>query len=158
MRGVNMVILRGYTGNDADVYDGDGFKIANVRLATDESYVNRDGEKIEDTQWHNLVFRNTLARVIEEHAPKGSHIEVVGRLRHESWNKEDGSTGYSTKIHVDQLYFVSTPSEEDGSEGTKSTAKAKTTAKKATSNRATSTGRKATQKKAVAEPDDDLPY
>lgn len=156
MRGKNKVLLRGFTGADPDMYHGDGFVIANVRLATDESY-NRNGEKIEQTEWHSLVFKNGLAEVIEKYAGKGSHIEIEGRLRTESWDK-NGETRYTTKIHVTELTLLSTTNEEDGSTSGESTAKAKPKAAKATTTRKKSTGRKATKAKATADADDGLPY
>lgn len=162
MRGVNRATVRGFTGADAEVFHGDGFTIANVRLATDEGYMNRNGDKVEHTEWHSLVFKNALAEVVEKYITKGSHIEVVGRLRTESWEDENGNTRYNTKIHVTELYIVSTPNEEEGSEektsgnskGTK--ARSKTTKAKASSTK--STGRKATKSKASTNANNGLPY
>ena len=158
MRGTNHVRLRGFTGADPEIYSGDNYTLANVRLATDEGFTNRDGEKVDHTEWHNLVFSGRLAEVIEQYISKGSHIEVVGRLRTESWEDGDGNTRYTTKIRVSELNIISTPNEEDGSERSKSNTKAKPKASKAKTTRAKSTGRKATKAKATADVDDGLPY
>jgi len=146
-------MLRGFTGADAEIYEGDGFRIANVRLATDEGYTNRDGEKVEHTEWHNLVAKNKLADVFEKYITKGSHIDIEGRLRTESWD-DNGTTRYRTKVIVTELAIISTPGDgEDAGTTEAKPSRAKTTTKKASRTRA-----KAKTSKAKATAEDDLPY
>jgi single-strand DNA-binding protein len=114
MRGLNLTILRGYTGSDPEVREvGKTSKVAEVRLATDESYYNSDGELIEQTEWHSLVFwgnnNKGLAEVVEKYISKGSHIEVIGKLKTETWETDDNETRSRTKVVVSELKIISTP-------------------------------------------------
>lgn len=109
---VNKVILLGNLGKDPEVrmFEGGG-KIVRFPLATAESYTNRNGEKVEHTEWHNItVGRKGLADVCEQYLRKGHKIYAEGRLRTRSW-EADGVTKYSTEIQLDNMTMLTSREE-----------------------------------------------
>ncbi len=147
MSKTNKVILIGNFGDEIKMHYFEGGNcIGRVSMATTESYTNRDGEKIDNTEWHNLVFRNKLAEVIEKYTKKGSKLFVEGRLKYRSWESEEG-TRYMTEIHVRDFEFL-TPKTEESTVPTTS---------KATTSKATTTSKSQRQQPPVEE-EDDLPF
>ncbi|MGQ9660688.1 MAG: single-stranded DNA-binding protein [Thermochromatium sp.] len=102
-RGVNKVILIGNLGADPEVrYMPSGDAVANVRLATSESWKDRNtGELQERTEWHNVVFFGKLAEIAKQYLHKGSKIYVEGKLRTRKWQTQDGQDRYTTEVVVD---------------------------------------------------------
>jgi len=102
-RGVNKVILIGNLGVDPEVrYMPSGDAVANVRLATSESWKDRNtGETQERTEWHRVVFFGKLAEIVKQYVHKGSKIYVEGKLRTRKWQGQDGQDRYSTEVVVD---------------------------------------------------------
>lgn len=98
MAGVNKVILVGNLGKDPEVRTMEnGRKVANFSLATSEAYKDKNGERVERTEWHNIVFWGPIAEVIERYVKKGSKIYVEGKLRTRSYEQE-GIKKYITEI------------------------------------------------------------
>lgn len=99
-RGVNKVILIGNLGKDPEVrYMPDGGAVANVTLATSESWKDKNtGEKQDRTEWHRIVFYRRLAEIVGEYLHKGSKVYVEGKLQTRKWQAQDGSDRYSTEI------------------------------------------------------------
>jgi single-strand DNA-binding protein len=99
-RGVNRVILIGHLGRDPEVrYSPNGQAIANVTLATSESWKDKNtGEKQERTEWHRVVFFGRLAEIAGEYLKKGMQIYVGGRLQTRKWQDKDGNDRYTTEI------------------------------------------------------------
>ncbi len=99
-RGINKVILIGNLGNDPDVrYTSGGSPIANVSLATSESWRDKEtGDQQERTEWHRIVFFGRLAEIVSEYLRKGSKVYVEGRLRTNKWQDRDGNDRYTTEI------------------------------------------------------------
>jgi single-strand DNA-binding protein len=98
MAGVNKVILVGNLGKDPEVRTlENGRKVANFSLATSEAYKDKSGERVERTEWHNIVFWGPIAEVIERYVKKGSKIYVEGKLRTRSYEQE-GVKKYITEI------------------------------------------------------------
>lgn len=112
MSGVNKVILVGRLGKDPEVRNLDnGSMVANFTLATSESYKDKTtGQKIEMTEWHNLVLWKGLAEVAAKYLHKGDLIYIEGRLKTRSWEKE-GVTRYTTEIIGDNMTMLSTKKE-----------------------------------------------
>ncbi|MBK1719308.1 single-stranded DNA-binding protein [Thiocystis violacea] len=102
-RGVNKVILIGNLGADPEVrYMPSGDAVANVRIATSDSWKDRNtGEMQERTEWHNVVFFGKLAEIVKQYVRKGSKIYVEGKLRTRKWQGQDGQDRYTTEIVVD---------------------------------------------------------
>jgi len=115
---VNRVILVGNLGKDPEVREfPDGTKQAKVSLATSESYKNKNGEPVESTEWHNLVFRRRLAEIVQLYLKKGHKIYVEGRIKSRSW-EQDGQKRYTTEIEVDQLTMLESKKTDSYSQGT----------------------------------------
>ena len=96
---VNKVILVGNVGADPEVKRLEsGNVVAKITIATSEKYVNKNGEKVENTEWHNVVFWGKLAEVLENYIKKGSQLYVEGKLSTRSWADKDGNKRYTTEI------------------------------------------------------------
>ncbi|MGM0580062.1 MAG: single-stranded DNA-binding protein [Bacteroidota bacterium] len=107
MQGVNKVILIGNLGKDPEVRHLDnGVSVANFSIATTETYKDRNsGERVDQTEWHNIVLWRGLAEVAEKYLKKGDSIYIEGKLRTKSWEK-DGVTRYTTEVVGDQLTML----------------------------------------------------
>ncbi len=107
MAGINKVILVGNLGKDPEVRAiGTDRKVANFSLATTESYKNKSGERVDQTEWHNVVFYGPVADVIERYLRKGSQIYVEGKIRTRSYDDKDGVKKYITEIIGDQMTML----------------------------------------------------
>ena len=107
---LNKVMLIGHLGDDIKMhyFDGGG-SIGRFPLATNESYVNKStGEKISNTEWHNLVVRNKAAEICEKYLSKGDRIYVEGRIKTRKCTGEDGADRYSTEININEFTFLTT--------------------------------------------------
>ena len=99
MSGVNKVILIGNLGADPEVkYLPSGSTVANIRLATTESYTTREGERVKQTEWHNIELWDGLAKIAEQYLKKGNSVYIEGKLKTESWQDNDGNTRSRTKV------------------------------------------------------------
>ena len=107
---LNKVMLIGHLGDDIKMhYFNGGGSIGRFPLATNESYVNKStGEKVSNTEWHNLVVRNKAAEICEKYLSKGDRIYVEGRIKTRKWTGEDGADRYSTEINVNEFTFLTT--------------------------------------------------
>jgi single-strand DNA-binding protein len=107
MAGVNKVILVGNLGKDPEVRAMEsGRKVANFPLATTETYKDRDGNRQEQTEWHNVVFWGPIVDTIERYLKKGSSIYVEGRIRTRSYQDKDNQTRYITEIMGQQMNML----------------------------------------------------
>jgi single-strand DNA-binding protein len=102
-RGVNKVILIGNLGAEPEVrYMPSGDPVANIRIATSESWKDRNsGEVQERTEWHNVVFFGKIAEVVKQYLHKGSKVYVEGKLRTRKWQTQEGQDRYTTEVVVD---------------------------------------------------------
>lgn len=107
MSGINKVILVGNLGKDPEVrYLEGGIAVANFPLATTEVHKNRSGDKIESTEWHNIVLWRGLAEVAEKLLKKGMQVYIEGRLRTRTWEDKDGSKKRTTEIIGENLTIL----------------------------------------------------
>ena len=103
----NSVQLIGRLGKDPDVKTFEkGKKLATLTLATNETYKNHKGEKIQDTQWHSLVVWGKLADVVSKYLKKGSEIAIEGKLVHRAYETGNGEKKYFTEINVNDLVML----------------------------------------------------
>jgi len=110
---VNKVMLIGHLGDEVKVhyFEGGGC-IGRFPLATNETYTNKQtGEKVTNTDWHNVVVRNKAAEICEKYLSKGDKVYVEGRLKNRQWQGEDGNTRYTTEVHVQDFTFLSNKNE-----------------------------------------------
>jgi single-strand DNA-binding protein len=99
MAGVNKVILVGHLGKDPEIrIISNDKKVAKFTLATTESYKDNTGQRVENTEWHNVEFWGPIADVIERYLKKGSQVYVEGRIRTRSYDDKDGIKRYVTEI------------------------------------------------------------
>jgi single-strand DNA-binding protein len=104
---VNKVILIGHLGKDPEVrYMPSGEAVANVTLATSETWKDKSGEKQEKTEWHNVVFYRRLAEIAGEYLKKGSQIYVEGKITTEKWQTKEGQDRYTTKIVASEMKML----------------------------------------------------
>lgn len=104
--GVNKVILVGNVGKDPEVRHLDNdLVVANFPLATSETF-KRNGEKITNTEWHNITLWRGLAQVAENYVKKGSQLYIEGRIRTRSYDDKDGNKRYITEIIGDNMQML----------------------------------------------------
>jgi single-strand DNA-binding protein len=116
MRGVNKVILVGNLGRDPEIrYIKDGTPVANLRLATSESWNDPQGQRQERTEWHRIVAWGKLAEIAKEYMTKGRQIYVEGRLQTRSWDDREGNKRYTTEVRADQIVMLGTRGDSGGS-------------------------------------------
>ena len=103
----NKVQLIGNLGNDPEIKALEsGRKLAKFSLATNDHYKNDQGEKVTDTQWHNVVAWGKTAEIIEQYVTKGKEIAVEGKLTSRSYEDAEGHTKYITEVVVSELLLL----------------------------------------------------
>ena len=103
----NKVQLIGNLGQDPEIVTMDnGTKLAKFSLATTESYKNAKGEKVDDTQWHNIVAWGKTAEIVENYLAKGKQVAVEGKLTHRSYETKEGEKRYITEIRCNELLML----------------------------------------------------
>jgi len=115
---LNKVMLIGHTGDEVKMhfFEGGG-SIGRFPLATNEEYTNRTtGERVSNTEWHNVVVRNKGAEVCEKYLKKGDKVYIEGRIKTRKWQDDKGMDRYSTEIHCTDFTFLS-PKEQSDSTG-----------------------------------------
>ena len=104
---LNKVMLIGHLGDEVKMhYFEGGGSIGRFPLATNETYTSKTGEKVTNTEWHNIVVRNKAAEVCEKYLKKGDKIYIEGRIKTRKWQGDDGNPRYSTEINVDEFTFL----------------------------------------------------
>ena len=105
---VNKVILIGNLGKDPDVrHLENGAAVANFSIATSENYKDRKtGEKVSQTEWHNIVAWRGLAEIAEKYLKKGAKVYIEGKLKTRTWQDKDGNNRYSTEVITDNLTML----------------------------------------------------
>ncbi|HUL73945.1 MAG TPA: single-stranded DNA-binding protein [Vicinamibacterales bacterium] len=107
MGSVNKAILVGNLGRDAELrYTSGGAPVASVRLATTERFTDREGQKREDTQWHDVVIWGKTAEALHEYLVKGKQIYVEGRIQTRKWTDKEGKDRYNTEIRADRVVLL----------------------------------------------------
>ena len=102
----NSVQLIGRLGKDPEVKTFGDKKKASFSIATSDSYKNAKGEKVEDTQWHNVIIWGKLADVAEKYLKKGQEVAVEGKLMHRDYETDKGEKRYITEINVNDLVML----------------------------------------------------
>ena len=103
----NRVQLIGNLGADVETQTFDnGRKLAKLRLATKDVYRNKAGEKVTDTQWHNVVAWGKDAETLAVYGKKGNELAINGKLRHDTYQDKDGNTRYTTEVVVQEFMLL----------------------------------------------------
>jgi len=107
-RSVNKVILLGHLGADPEVrYTQGGTAVANLRIATNESYNDKtSGERVEKTEWHRVVAWGKLAEIVGQYLKKGRQVYIEGSLQTRQYQDQQGNTRYSTEIKANDLVML----------------------------------------------------
>ena len=114
-RGINKVILVGNLGQDPELrYTGSGTAVCNFSLATTESYKDRDGNQVENTEWHRIVAWARLAEICGEYLKKGRQVYIEGQLQTRQWEDKDGNTRYTTEIKAREMQMLGSRDDSGG--------------------------------------------
>lgn len=104
---MNKVILTGNIGNDPEIINLESGKtLAKFSLATNESYKNAQGEKVTDTEWHNVTVFGKLAEIVEKYFTKGMKVLVEGKIKTRNYEDKEGSKRYVTEIMMNNFEFL----------------------------------------------------
>lgn len=107
MAGVNKVIILGNLGVDPEVRALEsGVKVCRLSVATSESYTNKSGDRVEQTEWHSITLWRGLAEVAEKYLRKGNKVYIEGKLRTRSYKDKDGIEKYITEIVADNMEML----------------------------------------------------
>ena len=108
MASVNKVIIIGNLGRDPEVrYTPNGSAVCNIGVATTRTWKNKDsGDKVEETEWHRVVFYDRLAEIAGEYLKKGRSVYVEGRLKTRKWQDKDGAEEYTTEIIAEEMKML----------------------------------------------------
>ena len=119
MASVNKVILIGNLGRDPEVrYTPSGGAVCNIGLATTRSWKSKEsGDKVEDTEWHRVVFYDRLAEIAGEYLKKGRSVYVEGRLKTRKWQDKDGVEKYTTEVIAEEMKMLGGREGQGGEEG-----------------------------------------
>ncbi|SIT05471.1 single-strand binding protein [Zobellia uliginosa] len=103
----NKVQLIGNLGQDPEIVNMDnGNKLAKFSIATTETYKNAQGERVDDTQWHNVVAWGKTAEIVENYLIKGKQVAVEGKLTHRSYETKEGEKRYITEVRCNELLML----------------------------------------------------
>lgn len=106
MSTVNKVTLIGFLGDEVKLHNFDnGNSIGNFSLATNESYTNKEGQRVDNTEWHNVVVRNKTAENCNKYLSKGSKVYLEGKIKTRQY-EVDGQKRYTTEIHAYDVKFM----------------------------------------------------
>lgn len=108
MASVNRVIVLGNCGKEPEVrYGSNGNAVCNLSIATSRSWKDKNsGDKVEETEWHRVVFYDRLAEIVGEYVKKGKPVYVEGRLKTRKWQDKDGRDVYTTEIVAESLQLL----------------------------------------------------
>jgi len=157
MASVNKVILIGNLGRDPETrYTTGGDAVTNIRLATTDTWKDKNGEKQERTEWHTIVFYGRQAEIAGEYLKKGRQVYVEGRLQTRKWQDKEGQDRYTTEIVADRMQMLG------NREGGGATADMPDRSGERSAARppagAASPPRPAAAKKSIDDLDDDIPF
>lgn len=117
-RGINKAIVVGNLGQDPELrYTGSGTAVCNMRLATNESYKDRDGQLVEKTEWHSIVAWARLAEICNEYLQKGSQVYFEGSLQTRTWQDRDGNERRTTEIKASEMMMLDSNRQSSGGGG-----------------------------------------
>jgi single-strand DNA-binding protein len=108
----NKVQLIGNLGANPEVKNTDsGKKLAKFTIATNENYRNAKGDRVTETQWHNVIAWGKVADIVEKYLLKGSEVALEGKIVYRSYTDKEGSKKYFTEIHVNELLLLTKASQ-----------------------------------------------
>lgn len=113
MAGVNKVILIGNLGADPEVrHLESGAVVANFNIATSESYTNKNGDRVEQTEWHRIELWDRLAQIAEQYLKKGNQVYIEGRIRTETWTDKENQPRSRVSIRANSMTLLGGPNNQ----------------------------------------------
>lgn len=151
MAGVNKVILVGNLGIDPEVRTlENGTKLARLRIATSEAYTTKEGQRIEQTEWHTVTLWRGLAEIGEKYLAKGKQVYIEGKLKTRSWKDQEGNDRYATEIVADNMQLLGRPGSGGGERSSESQSGGQQTSQNQPQNAASAAN--------SSDDEDDLPF
>jgi single-strand DNA-binding protein len=115
---VNKVILIGNLGSDPEIrYLEGGSSVARFNIATSESYTNKTGERVEQTEWHRIELWDRLAQIAEKYLKKGNSVYIEGKIRSENWTDKEGQQRTGITIRVNNMTLLGSPNSGGSNDG-----------------------------------------
>ncbi|MBN2438513.1 MAG: single-stranded DNA-binding protein [Deltaproteobacteria bacterium] len=112
---INKAILVGRLGADPEVrYTPDGAMVTNFRIATDEQWKDKNGEKVQRTEWHRIVTFGKLAEICGKYLVKGKLVYLEGRIQTRSWEDKDGAKHFTTEIVASNMQMLDSKGQRSG--------------------------------------------
>ncbi|WP_452222252.1 single-stranded DNA-binding protein [Lacinutrix salivirga] len=113
----NKVQLIGNVGNEPEITNLEsGKKVAKFSIATNESYKDSKGEKVTNTQWHNIVAWGKIAEIVEKYVGKGKEVALEGKLTSRSYETKEGEKRYVTEVVIDEILLLGIKGEDNATE------------------------------------------
>lgn len=109
---LNKVMLIGNVGSDANIRTVGDRKVASFNLATTERRKDKDGNVIQETEWHSIVIWGNLAEVVEKYVSKGAQLYIEGKIKTEKYTDKDGNDRYAVRIYASSLQLLGSKKEE----------------------------------------------
>lgn len=107
MSSLNQAHIIGRLGKNPELrYTPDGLAITSVSIATSENYKDKSGEKVENTEWHRVIFYKNLAEIAGQYLTKGSLVYISGQIKTRKWADKDGIERYTTEIHAREMKML----------------------------------------------------
>jgi single-strand DNA-binding protein len=115
MRGVNKVTLLGNLGRDPEIhFSENNIPMARFTLATTETYRDKNGQVVSQTEWHHIVLWRGLAEFAQKYLHKGNHVYLEGKIRSRHWDDKEGNRKQITEIVADNLILLDKKTEDSG--------------------------------------------
>ena len=106
MASLNRVFIIGFLGKDVEVRTANGKSVARLSVATDESYTDRNGNRVDRTEWHTVQVWDRQADNCKQYLHKGSMVFIEGKLTTRKWQDQNGQERYTTEIRADRVQFL----------------------------------------------------
>lgn len=113
MKSLNKIQLIGHLGIDPEIKNLDNAKVARFTLATDDSYRDKQGNKVEQTDWHNIVAWRGIADIVEKYTKKGSKVYIEGKSKSRTWEDKEGQKRYTTEVVAENIILLDKKESEE---------------------------------------------
>lgn len=154
---INKVTLIGRLGKDPEVRHFENSSVCNFSIATGETYTDKEGNRIEQTEWHNIaIWRKGLVDVAEKYLKKGHLVYIEGKLRTRNWDDQNGNKRYTTEVVVD--IFKMLERRDEGGEGSGFNENSKTSNQEQSNNLTSGAPSTPQTQEGNSTDDDDLPF
>lgn len=156
---LNKASIIGNLGNDPDMrYTQSDTAVCNISVATTERWKNKDGERVEETEWHRVVAFGKLAEIMGEYLRKGSQVYIEGKIKTEKYTDKEGVERYSTKIYANEMKMLGGRRDEGGQREERPAREDRAPAQSSGSRRSGGGGTRRAPPPRDDFPDDDIPF